>query len=220
MPVTQIMSVAGRVTGPSPVGSLIWNGVTESYLRPTGGINPALTSMLMPDSVTTKQVHVFNGTDYIVTPGHSLSNVYFNIWFYPTANNVVLVSHLDSIYEASGYHYSMLEINSTSKVDAGAWNGGNITTVTTTESVNLNAWNHIYYYCAGGTLSLSLNNSAAYTTSLSYSPPGTSYFTFGAVESTYISTSNRFQGKLADVVGSSSALSSNYNDTKTVYGLT
>lgn len=205
---------------PGPVGTLTWDTTPESYTRPSGGTDPVLTSLLMPDNSTTQDVHVFSGTDYIVTPGHNIAGVYFNIWFYPTSNNVELMTHQGSEFEQTSYYYNMLEINASGGINAGGWNGGSITSVTSSETVNLNAWNHVYYRCSGGTLSVCLNNGSTYSTLISYSAPTTSYFAIGATAVTYMTSNARFQGTLGDVAGSSYIAGSNYNDTKAVYGLT
>lgn len=205
---------------PGPVGTLIWDGVPESYLRPTGGTDPVLTALLMPDNSTTKDVHVFGGTDYISTPGQATGNFYFNIWFYPTTNNVGLMSEQGSEFENTGYYYNMLEIDATGGVNVNVWNGGSITTFAIVGPVNLNAWNHIYYYYDGTNLGASLNNNGVSSTVATRSAPSTSYFSFGANCSTFVSSNARFQGTLGDVVISSTTPGSNYNDTKATYGLT
>jgi hypothetical protein len=218
---TLMTSTLGGAVADGAVGDYVWDTVARSYTRPSGGTDPVLTALLMPDN-STKNVHVFSGTNYISTQGHGNSSFYFNIWFYPISNHVGLMSEQGGPVENTVYFYNALEIGLSGNINAGVWNGGNITYITSSGSVTLNAWNHLYFYYNNSAteLGVSLNNATAQTTTVTRSGPGTSYFLFGSQCSTYMTSNVRFAGKLGDVIGSSSALVSNYNDTKTVYGLT
>ena len=215
-------STLGGATADGPVGGYFWDITNESYTRPSGGNNPVLSSLLMPDNATTKNVHVFNGTNYISTQGHSVASFYFNIWFYPTINNVGLMSEQGGPVENTVYFYNALEIGVSGNINASVWTGTSTTTIVSSGSVTLNAWNHLYFYYINGStqMGVSLNNATIQTTTVTRDGPVTSYFTFGANCATYITSNARFQGTLGDVTGSSYIAGSSYNDTKTVYGLT
>ncbi len=218
---TLMTSTLGGPVADGAVGDYVWDITNESYTRPSGGTDPVLTSLLMPDN-STKNVHVFSGTNYISTQGHGIASFYFNIWFYPTSNHVGLMTEQGGPVENTVYFYNALEIGLSGNINAGVWNGGNITYITSSGSVTLNAWNHLYFYYNNGAteLGVSLNNATTQTTTVTRSPPTTSYFLFGAQCSTYMTSNVRFAGKLGDVTGSSYIPGSTYNDTKTVYGLT
>ncbi len=224
MSIIQTLMTAPLMGGPvadGAVGDYVWDITNESYTRPSGGTDPVLTSTLMPNS-STKNVHVFSGTNYIATQGHGIASFYFNIWFYPTSNHVGLMTEQGGPVENTVYYYNALEINTVGNINAGVWNGSNITYVTTTESVTLNTWNHLYFYYINGSTELGvvLNGGTPNLTNVTRQGPGTSYFLFGSNCSTFITSNARFQGKLGDVTGSSYIAGSSYNDTKTVYGRT
>jgi len=226
MPITQILLTAnttggggGGGGGPSPTGTYTWDAAPTGYARPSGGNDPVLTSFLMPDGLTTKDIHVFSGTNYISTAGNSAPEFYFNIWFYPTTNNIALMAEQGGPVENTVYYYNMLEINTSNGINAGVWNGGNISMITFADTVNLNAWNHLYFYYGSGTLGIELNGGTRATTTAVRDEPTTSYFTFGSNISTFMSANNRFQGRLGDVDITSFPSGSNFVGTKSVYGL-
>jgi hypothetical protein len=208
--------------GDGAVGDYLWDTAPESYTRPSGGTDPVLTSLLMPDNSTTKNVHVFSGTNYISTQGHGIALFYFNIWFYPTSNHVGLMAEQGGPVENTVYYYNALEIGLSGNINASVWTGSSPATIVSSGSVTLNAWNHLYFYYnnLSTEMGISLNNATTQTTTVTRSGPDTSYFLFGSNCSTYITSNARFQGKLGDVTGSTYIAGSNYNDTKTVYGLT
>jgi hypothetical protein len=218
---TLMTSTLGGAVADGAVGDYVWDTAPESYIRPSGGTDPVLTSILMPNS-STKNVHVFSGTNYISTQGHGIASFYFNIWFYPTSNHVGLMAEQGGPVENTVYYYNALEIGLSGNINASVWNGANATTIVSSGSVTLNSWNHLYFYYnnLSTELGVSLNNATLQTTTVTRSGPGTSYFTFGANCATYMTSNARFQGKLGDVTGSSYISGSSYNDTKTVYGLT
>jgi hypothetical protein len=222
MSIIQTLMTAPLMGGSVPdgaVGDYVWDITTESYTRPSGGTDPVLTSLLMPNS-STKNVHVFSGTNYISTQGHNVASFYFNIWFYPTINNVGLMSEQGGPVENTVYYYNALEIGLSGNINASVWTGTSATTIVSSGSVTLNAWNHLYFYYINGStqMGVSLNNATIQTTTVTRDGPVTSYFTFGANCATYITSNARFAGKLGDVTGSSYISGSTYNDTKTVYG--
>jgi hypothetical protein len=162
---------------------------------------------------------VFSGTNYISTAGNAAPAFSFNIWFYPTTNNIALMAEQGGPVENTVYYYNMLEINSSNRINAGVWNGDNISTITFSDTVNLNAWNHLYFYYASGEAGIELNGGTRATTTTARNNPTTSYFTFGSNLNTYMSTNARFQGRLGDVDITSSNSGSNFVSTKAVYGL-
>jgi hypothetical protein len=226
MPITQILLTAntgggggGGGGGGDAVGTYTWDAAPTSYTRPNGGNDPALQSVLMPDGLTTKNIHVFNGSNYISTAGNAAPEFFFNIWFYPTANNIALMSEQGSPVENTVFYYNMLEINSFNRINAGVWNGESISTITFSDTVNLNAWNHLFFYYGSGTLGIELNGGTRATTTAARDRPTTSYFTVGSNLLTAMTTSNRFRGSLGDVDITSSPSGSNFLGTKAVYGL-
>ena len=218
MPITQILLTATASGGGA--GTYTWDATPTEYARPSGGSDPALQSFLMPDGSTTKDLLVFSGTNYISTAGNSAPAFSFNIWFYPTANNIALMAEQGGPVENTVYYYNMLEINSSNGINAGIWNSGeNISTITFSDTVTLNAWNHLYFYYGSGEAGIELNGGTRATTTLVRNNPTTSYFTFGSSIATYMSTNARFQGRLGDVNITSSVSGSNFVSTKAVYGL-
>lgn len=213
------MLLTANAGGSGGIGTYTWDTVPNSYTRPSGGNNPTLTPFVMPDGSTTKNLHVFNGSNYISTAGNTASEVFFNIWFYPTTNNIALMGEQGGPIENTVYWYNMLEIDSSNVIKAGVWNGGSVSTITFSDTVNLNAWNHLYFYYGSGTLGIELNGGTRATVTASRDNPATSYFTFGSNLSTYMSTNNRFQGRLGDVDIASTTSGSNFTSTKAVYGL-
>ncbi len=220
MPITQILLTANSGTANSAVGNYTWDNVANQFIRPVPGSDPSLISQLMPDGLTTKDIHSFSGGGYVTTQAHATGDFYFNIWFYPVSSNVSLMSELGGGLENTGYHYNMLEIDSSNNVRAGTWNGSAIAFITTTTTVTTGAWNHLYFYYSTGTLGISVNGGSENTLSTSRSGPiGPSYFGIGTNDTSSIVTANRFQGNLGDVVVSTVTAGSNFNATKAVYGI-
>ncbi len=221
MPITQILLTANSGTPNSAVGDYTWDNVASQFIRPVPGSDPLLISQLMPDGATTRNIHSFSGTGYITTQAHSTGDFYFNIWFYPVVSNISLMSELGSGLENLGYHYNMLEIDSSNNIRAGTWNGSAIAFITTTATVTTGAWNHLYFYHSTGTLGISVNGATAETLSTArVNPGGPSYFGIGTNDTSSIVTANRFQGNLGDVVINTISAGSNYEGTKAVYGIT
>lgn len=222
MPVTQMIMASLTTTGSGsgPVGGYAWDSQPSiSYFRPAGGNDPALVPTLMPDNTTTLDLHVFSGTNYITTAGHTnVTTFWFNIWIYPAYGNVGILTELGSTFENTGYFYNMLEIDMFNNIRAGVWNGGNISNVTGS-AVNLNAWNHLYFYYDGTTMGISVNGGTATTTTTARGAPTDSYFAFGSQCNTYIASNSRFNGKLGTFVANTSSTTSSYLSTKSIYGL-
>jgi hypothetical protein len=152
----------------------------------------------------------------------SLTNISVNLWFYPTANNTIIIDELGQPQENGGYHYTMLEINSSNKLKGRVWEMTAMQAVTSIGSATLNSWNHVYFFfnSATNTFSMSLNNETPVTTtSVSRNIPFFSYWGIGLTDSTNMGSSARYQGKFdALVIDSNLAAGSNYDATKAKYG--
>lgn len=85
-------------------------------------------------------------------------------------------------------------------------------------SVNLNAWNHVYYYYSTGILSVSLNGATAQTTSVTRGAPTETFLGIGISDGTNLVTNARYQGKFNDLRVSSTS-GSTWDSTKAKYGL-
>ena len=145
----------------------------------------------------------------------------FNLWFYPTANNVIILGELGQTTENSNWHLTMLEINSSNKLKGRVWQMPS--GVTSTGSVNLNAWNHVYFYYDHGTTTfgMSLNNETAVTqggVSRHVSDTNHTYWGIGLYDpGTNMGSGDRYQGKFDGLVINTSIVGSNYTATKAKY---
>ena len=201
-------------------GSLIINGPPPRPWATTNATSPTYGAYTYPDE-TSGSLHTLTGTQYVLSElWGTTATICFNLWFYPTANDKIIIGELGQPLENSGYHYSMLEINSSNKLKGRTW--GQIGAVTSTGSVTLNAWNHVYFYFdnATSTFSMSLNNETAVTqgsVSKSLSSSGYSYWGIGLVDATNMGSSARYQGKFADLVIDTTLIGSTYTATKAKY---
>jgi hypothetical protein len=131
-----------------------------------------------------------------VTDTWASNTISLNYWFYPTSNNIQLLSELgQQSVDGSGWHYSMLEINSMGNVTAKFYDGVPITSV---NQINLNAWNHIYFAedsQGGHTFEL---NGIPTTGNPTYtrSKPTTEYFAIGGYDATNMGATGGFVGKI------------------------
>jgi hypothetical protein len=159
-------------------GSLIINADTR-YWDTTNAAVPTYGSYTYPDE-TSGSLHSLTGTQYVLSElWGTTATICFNLWFYPTANDKIIMVEIGQPLENSGFHYSMLEINSSNKLKGRTW--GQSGAVTSTGTVTLNAWNHVYFYFDNvtSTFSMSLNNESAVTqgsVSKSLSSTGYSYW--------------------------------------------
>ena len=76
-------------------------------------------------------------------------------WIYPTGNGVV-ASELTTGNTSSGWHESVIEITGSNTLRVGFWNGGGITQLSTT--ITLNAWHCVCITYDGTTMKGYLNN--------------------------------------------------------------
>lgn len=173
------------------------NGNASSYSI-FSGTPPSFDAQSWP--AYNGHVYTFTGNEYIIGPGidnYGTSEITINYWFYPTSNDIQLVSEYGSQDPGSGYHYTILEIDSSGYVHGRFW--PNTTPgMVTSNAVQLNKWNHVYFYQAlNGYTYLQLNNGAATSTNTSVRQgAGTSYFAFGVADATNLGSTGRFQGKI------------------------
>lgn len=218
MPISQILITAGRASsGPVlPQGSFLVNGVSKTWAY-TNATSPTYGSYTFPDA-STGSLHTLDGTNCVISESlGSFGTIAINLWFYPTSANTIIMSEFETGDENSGYHYTMMEISSSNVLHARIWPGA-APGITCGNTVNLNAWNHVYYFYDAGTLSVSLNNGTAATGSITRSAPSTTFLAIGVSDSTNLVTSARYQGKFNDLNVSSTA-GSTWTSTKSKYGL-
>jgi len=97
----------------------------------------------------------FNGsntygiTNNLASKLGSTSVVTLSAWIYPTGNGVV-VSELGTASPSSGWHESVFEITGGNTLRIGLWNGGGISQIST--SITLNTWNFIALTYNGTTM--------------------------------------------------------------------
>ncbi len=202
------------------LGTMSVNGSSFTW-GSTNASTPTYGAYTFPDE-STGSVHTLNGTQYVLSRAFGVTpTVNFNLWFYPTSNNVNVISELGTAVENSAYHYSMLEIDSTGKLKGRVWQMG--TPLTSVGSVNLNAWNHVYFYYdhSNTTFGISLNNETTVVSNVGgvrlTSDTGNTYWGIGLFESTYMVTTARYQGKFSDLSIHSTIAGSNYTATKSAY---
>ena len=203
-------------------GSLMIGGDTR-YWATTNATATTYGAYTYPDE-TSGSLHTLTGTQYVLSEGWgATSDISFNLWFYPTANDKLIIGELGQASENSGYHYSVLEINSTNRLKGRVWEMSTFQAVTSTGTVNLNAWNHVYMYFNNttSTLSMSLNNETAVTQgSVGRNIPTLSYWGIGLTDTQNMGSGARYQGKFDGlVIDSNIAQGSTYTATKAKYGL-
>ena len=201
-------------------GSLMIGASTRSWAYTNATVN-TYGAYTYPDE-TSGSLHTLTGTQYVLSEGWgATSDISFNLWFYPTANDKLIIGELGQSSEDSGYHYSVLEINSTNRLKGRVWEMSTFQAVTSTGTVNLNAWNHVYMYFNNttSTLSMSLNNETAVTQgSVGRNIPTLSYWGIGLTDATNMGSGARYQGKFdALVIDSNIAQGSTYTATKAKY---
>ena len=211
---------AGGGGNPTPVGDYIFNGTTYSYwaVGGTGASNPTIWFPGGSQFATLS----YDGAGWQMTqPMGTNDNFFINMWIYPTSYNREVMTETDGA--SPGYYYNMMEIDSSGYLHAGTWSGGTISSVTSTNKVVLNSWNHVYFYYdaseSGGTLHLELNGATpAVLNSVTRSGPSTSYMAFGYISATSIvGASTPYSGYIDAVEIYSSLHGTNYSLTKTKY---
>lgn len=180
-------------------------GSTFSDPAPT---NPAYT---YPDNSYTGKTYNFDGTSYMIGANLSIggswqsNTITIDFWFYPTANGIQLLTELGQPQLNAYYHTTLLEISSTGNIKARFWQigGGLAQVITSTNTVDLNAWNHIYFTedSIGGH-SFKLNNVAttglpSYTRATPLINSNNSiHYAVGGSDTTNMGNNGGFQGKI------------------------
>lgn len=202
-------------------GSLVVNGSTFSWAT-TNAASPTYGAYTYPDN-SSGSVHTLTGTQYVLSPQFGVApTLNFNLWFYPTANNKIIIGELGQTTENSSWHLSMLEIDSSNKLKGRVWQMPS--GLASTGSVNLNAWNHVYFYYnhATTTFGMSLNNETAVTSNIGAvrqtSDTNHTYWGIGLFDpGTNMGSGDRYQGKFDGLVINTSIVGSNYEATKSKY---
>ena len=200
-------------------GQYTFNGTPTSWATTNATAN-TYGAYTYPDG-TSGSLHTLTGSEFLMSGDIGNNTVLnINLWFYPTANNVVIMGELGQPSENNNWHYSMLDIDSTNHLRGRLWElvGG----VTSTGTVTLNAWNHayLYYNSVTGYVGMSLNNETAVTTntgSRNLPDSGHTYLGIGLIDDQNLSSNARYQGKFAAPVIDTTLTGSNYTSTKAKY---
>jgi hypothetical protein len=165
-------------------------------------------------------LHTLTGSQYLMS-GNIGNNTVLNInlWFYPTANNLIIMGEMGQPSENSTWHYSMLDIDNTNHLRGRLWQ---FVGATSTGTVTLNAWNHayLYYNSVTSSVGLSLNNETAVTINTGarqLSDTSETYLGIGILDSQNMSSNTRYQGKFDTPVINTTLVGSNYTGTKAKY---
>jgi hypothetical protein len=183
--------------------------------------NPAYT---YPDGSTGKTRN-FDGDSWILSPSLTTGNgawngtaIAINFWFYPTSPGIQLLTELGQPQLSADYHTTLLEISSAGNIKARFWQvgGGIPQVITSSNTVVIDQWNHIYFAeDTNGAHTFALNGVA--TTSLptyTRSPPLTEYFAVGGSDTTNMGNTVGFQGLVGYLKISDYAVGSNFTSTK------
>ena len=223
MPITQILLTAasqGGGGGTTPDGDFYLNNIPSAW--GSVGIQPDNkpfynSSSNFPDTVTSGPTWDFNGSNQFMTTGaiNGVTQLYLNIWFYPTAVGRILMTTQGQMAENDGYHHTALEINANGTVSGKFWPNSYMTT---DNAVTLNQWNHIYFRHTGSQALIQLNGGTATSANNSWSYPTPALVLgFGTTSITNNGISARYQGLIADVFLASTNTASNYEDTRLKY---
>lgn len=241
MPVIQaIQATAGRTGGGGGGTVMVATYDTNNLLswdlqidaNPVTHANAVQSNMTLlaynyPDA-SSGVVDQFNGSSsYLIGPSVNLlgaNEFAINLWFNPSTSNIQLLSELELQDPGSGYHYVMLDINSSGNVRARVWPNNAGSALVSANIVDYNAWNHVYFFQnAAGLTYLKLNDSMSpsVTTTTVRQPPGlgSSCFAFGLSDVTNLGTANRFTGLIGHFTfTNTSSGNSNYSTYNTRFG--
>lgn len=205
------------------LGQMVFNGTPINWAY-TNAVSATYATYTYPDN-SSGSVHTLTGSQYVLSQGFTSSaTLNFNLWFYPTANNKIIIAELGQPTENQDFHLSMLEIDSSNKLKGRVWEMGDVfdePEVTSTGNVTLNAWNHVYLYFnnATSTFGMSLNNETPVTqgsVNRNISITGT-YWGIGLTDNTNMGSSARYQGKFDGLVINTTLTGSNFEATKAKY---
>ena len=193
---------------------LTWGSVGLGQSKPSYN-----ASYSYPDNTTVAPIWDFNGTDQLMTTQATdgYTQIYMNLWFYPTAAGRIIMCIQGQLTENVGYTHAALEIAANQTVIGAFWAGINMVSVTTANSVTLNAWNHIYFRQNANQILLQLNGGTAVTANNTWAYPATLVVAFGATSISNTAYSARFQGSLAEFRMNSTNTASNYDSTRSKY---
>lgn len=167
---------------------------------------PANPSYTYPDGSYTGKTRNFTGSEWMSSPNLSVpgawqsNQITIDFWFYPTSYGVQLMSESSYPDVTSGYHYSMLEIDSSGYVHARFYNAQHPSgSITSMLPVALNRWNHVWMTeFSNGAHSFELNG---IPTNGNYAgsriKPFPEYFVIGLADTTSLGFANSsFKGKI------------------------
>jgi len=225
MPITQVLLTSNSTPPPPPPQDVI-DAVYSSdnnywtYLgsnQGTGVLAGATNAVYTYPDDTSGATLNFTSGDWMMSNNLNVGNqtwsnnaISINMWFYPTAYDVQLLSELgQNIPDPfvggdawdGGYHLTLLEIDSNGFVKARFYQGALPGTVMTSSTkIILNQWNHIFLAEAtNGVHTFEVNGIPPLVGLPEYTrvkPGTTKYFVVGADDTTNMGTTGRFQGKL------------------------
>ena len=203
-------------------GTLSVNGIPSNW-GTTNATAPTYAAYTYPNN-TSGSVHTLTGAEYVLSQAFgNASTLNFNLWFYPTANDKIIIGELGQTTEDSSWHLSMLEIDSSNKLKGRVWQTSPANAVTSLGSATLNAWNHVHFYydTATTTFGMSLNNETPVTRNSGIarqaSDTGQTYWGIGLTDSQNMGSSARYQGKFDALTIHSTLAGSNFDATKAKY---
>lgn len=204
----------GATTPPDVSADFYWYGDQDSWYGFGTTLSnsvysdpaPANPDYTYPDSSYTGKTRNFTGTEWMISPNLGIGGAWVtnanaitvDLWFYPTANNIQILSELGEQSITAFWHYSMLEIDSSGYLKGRFYSGSAMTSAT---PVDLNQWNHVYITedtQGGHTMELNGQGTGVQNPVYYRSSPGATseYFAIGIGDSTNIVTTNPFQGKV------------------------
>jgi hypothetical protein len=191
------------------------------------GSAPTYNTITYPNTVTTGNTYDFTAGQYLISPTLVRSSAWMStpisidFWFYPTANGIQLLTELGQTQLSANYHTTLLEISGTGNIKARFWQsgGGLGQVITSSDTVNLNQWNHIYFVeDTNGAHTFALNGVATtglptYTRAM---PSPDIHYAVGGSDTTNMGSTGGFQGKIGileirDHVAASTYTDSNYS---------
>ena len=199
-------------------GQYAFNGTPTSWAT-TNATSTTYGAYTYPDE-SSGSLHTLTGSEFLMSGDIGNNTVLnINLWFYPTANNLIIMGEMGQAAENSYWHYSMLDIDNTNHLRGRLWS---FVGATSTGTVTLNAWNHayLYYNSVTSSVGLSLNNETAVTINTGarqLSDTSETYLGIGILDSQNMSSSTRYQGKFADLVIDTTLTGSNYTASNAKY---
>jgi hypothetical protein len=221
MSILQAIVATSNLSGiVDPVGDFLYNGSSSAWAN-TNATSPTYESYQFANG-TIGSLHRFTGTQYLISNAFNNSETLnINLMFYPTSNNTIIMCELGQNAENTGWHYSMLEIDGPGHLKGRVWEMTD--GISSTGTVNFNAWNHVYLYYDSGTktVGMSLNNETAVTQTLGdgvrhVSDTNSTYFAIGAIEDNIVYYSSmgavaRYRGRFDNLSIDTTITGSTYN---------